>query len=182
MDQAKVLQEFIGEGNETDVFVIARYIEAHIAENWESVLEQNRAKLLDVYNRLGDEAYGTYLSLLFRPVHKQLKANGLRPLPLLPGKFDISREWGVAEQNDEQRWIWSTIKREDGESLGTIVTIVYHDHTQFRLPRKPEILALTETGKNDVVEALSLRSEDFKNAREAKIEIAEYLASLENQS
>jgi hypothetical protein len=105
----------------------------------------------------------------------------LRAEPQLAGDFEISREWGRADQTDQQRWMWSTIHSADGEPLGTIVTKFYHDHTQFRIPRAPQILGLTETGKENVVEALSKRSAKFKNSREASIEIAEYLASLEAQ-
>ncbi|WP_371681648.1 hypothetical protein [Chroococcidiopsis sp. TS-821] len=42
-------------------------------------------------------------------------------------------------------------------------------------------MALTEASKEAVVEALSQRSTDFKNALEFQIEYAEYLRSLENQ-
>ncbi|HXV98187.1 MAG TPA: DUF6022 family protein [Anaerolineae bacterium] len=168
------------DNKERDIHAIGRYIQAHIAENWQVVLETRHDKLLDAYNRAGDMAYGTYLDLLFRPVHKQLKQAGLRPKPRLPGDFDISREWGRLDETDQQRWMWSTIHSIEGEALGTIVTIVFHDHTQFRIPRQPQIIALAETSQQAVVEALSRRSADFKNAREAKIEIAEYLRSLES--
>lgn len=77
--------------------------------------------------------------------------------------------------------MWSTIEQQDGSPLGTIVTITFHDHTQFRLPRAPQIIALTEVGEEAVVAALSARSADFRTAREARIEIAEYLQSLESQ-
>jgi hypothetical protein len=166
---------------ERDIHAVGRYIENHIAENWQVVLETRHDKLLDAYNRAGDMAYGTYLDLLFRPIHKGLKQAGLRPKPRLPGDFEISREWGKQDETDQQRWMWSIIQATEGEALGTIVTIVYHDHTQFRIPRPPQIIALTQTSQEAVVEALSRRSTDFKNAREAKIEIAEYLRSLENQ-
>jgi hypothetical protein len=127
-------------------------------------------------------AYGTYLTLLFRPIHRQLKLAGLTPKPRFPGDFNISREWGVADETDQQRWMWSTVVAADGTALGTIVTVVFHDHTQFRLPRPPQIIALAETGKEAVIAVLSQRSDDFRNAREATIEIAEYLASLQGQS
>jgi hypothetical protein len=162
-----------------DIFELGREIEAHIVENWEKLLEKNQAKLLDAYERAGDMAYGTYLDLLFRPVHKQFRKAGIRPKPRLPGNFDISREWGVPEANDEQRWMWSTIVGADGEPMGTLVTIVYHDHTQFRIPRQPQLIALAETGKEAVVEALSQRSEEFKNALEFTIEYELYMKSLE---
>jgi hypothetical protein len=179
MMQAKSTQKAIQAGS--DIFTLGQMIEAHIAKNWHLLFEKNRAKLLDAYQRAGDMAYGTYLNLLFRPVHSQLKAAGLRPLPPLPGDFDISREWGVPGETDQQRWMWSTIQREDGEAIGTIVTITHHDHTQFRIPRQPQIIALAEIGKEAVVEALSQRSEDFKNTLEFTLEYALYLKRLEDQ-
>ncbi len=69
-----------------------------------------------------------------------------------------------------------------GEEIGTIVTIIFHDHTQFRLPRQPQIIALAQTSKDAVVEVLSDRSTDFKNALEFQIEYAEYLRRLEKMS
>lgn len=182
MTRVKSLREVLSESKAGAIFALARHIEEQIAGNWQTLLHKKSDKLLDAYNRAGDMAYGTYLNLLFRPVHKQLEQAGLRPAPQLPGDFDISREWGVQEETDQQRWMWSTINSAGGAPLGTIVTIVFHDHTRFRIPRQPHVIALTETGKEAVVEALSRRSADFKNAREAKLEIEEYLRSLESQS
>jgi hypothetical protein len=166
---------------ETDLQTVARYIEGHITANWQEVLETRHAKLMDAYNRGGDMAYGTYCELLFRPVHRQLQQAGLRALPKLPGDFDISREWGNASETDQQRWMWSTIARTDGAALGTIITKFFHDHTQFRVPRAPQVFSITETGKDAVVKALARRSADFARAREASIEIAEYLESLKSK-
>ena len=174
--------QIVFSGNkEKDMHALAQYIEGHITENWQTLLQKNRDKLLDAYNRAGDMAYGTYLNLLFQPVHKQLKKAGLRPEPRFPGDFDISREWGNADESDQQRWMWSTIYSAEGEPLGTIVTITFHDHTQFHLPRQPQVIALTETSKEAVVEALSHRSADFKKALEFKIEYEQYLRNLQSQ-
>lgn len=126
-------------------------------------------------------AYGTHLTLLFSPIHRQLRSAGLHATPSLPGDFAISREWGVPTQDDEQRWMWSTIEASDGTALASIVTLTFHDHTRFRLPRAPQIIALTDVGKEAVVAALSRRSANFGAAREASIEIAEYLQRLEQQ-
>ena len=163
---------------ERDIHAIGRFIEDQIVATWETVLKKNAAKLADAYAKGGDMAYGTYLTLLFRPIHKQLREAGMTAKPRFPGNFQISREWGQADETDQQRWMWSTVNAATGGSLGTIVTIVFHDHTRFRLPRPPQIIALAETGKEAVVEALAHRSDDFRNAREASIEIAEYLQSL----
>lgn len=160
----------------TDIFTIGRDIESYVRGEWKEILEENRDKLADAYQRAGDMAYGTYLDLLFRPVHRWLRESGLRASPKLPGDFEISREWGQADETDQQRWMWSAIETAEGVPLGTIVTITYHDHTGFRVPRAPGILALAETG-GCVVAALSARSADFAAAREASVEIAEYLAT-----
>ena len=69
----------------------------------------------------------------------------------------------------------------EGESLGTIVTITFHDYTQFRVPQKPQVIAWTQISQEAVVEAFSHRSADFKNAREAKIEVEEYMRNLQSQ-
>jgi len=176
MEQAQSTPAIVaGQG----IHTIARAIEAHIAAHWEALLHEHDEKLRDAYAKAGDMAYGTYLTLLFSPVHRQLRSAGLHAAPSLPGDFEISREWGVPTQNDEQRWMWSTIETLDGVALGTIVTLTFHDHTRFRLPRAPQIIALTEVGKDAVVAALSQRSVNFGAAREASIEIAEYLQSLE---
>ena len=173
------LQEFLVANQQRDILAIARYIEAHIALNWQTLIHKNIDKLVGVFNKAGDMAYGMYLGWLFLPIHKQLKQAQLRPEPKFPGDFNISREWGNQEQTDQQRWMWSTIESTAGKSVGTIVTITFHDHTQFRIPQKPQIIALTETSKEAVVEALSQRSVEFKNALEFQIEYADYFQSLE---
>jgi hypothetical protein len=173
------LQKSLVENKQIDIFAIAQHIENHIAANWQTVLQKHQDKLLRGFNKAGDMAYGAYLNFLFRPIHQQLKQVGLRPNPRFPGDFNISREWGNPEETNQQRWMWSTIESTAGELLGTIVTITFHDHTQFRIPQKPQIIALTETSKEAVVEALSHHSLDFKNAVEFQIEYAAYLQSTE---
>ncbi|MBW7453718.1 DUF6022 family protein [Paenibacillus sepulcri] len=175
MTQAKPLKEILQESRGNRIDAIAQYIVEYIDGNWQAVLRNNAEQLLKAYNEAGDMAYGTYLNLLYLPVHKQFKEAGIRPEPRLPGEFDISREWGNAEETDQQRWMWSSIHTQDGEALGTIVTIVHHDHTRFHIPRKPGMIALIETAKADVTSALSLLSEDFRHAQEFTVEYAEYL-------
>ena len=67
----------------------------------------------------------------------------------------------------------------NGAPLGTLVTIIYHDHTQFRLPRPPHLFALAEVGEEAVVAALSARSAEFRRALPFTEEYALYLQSLE---
>lgn len=164
-----------------DIFGLANYVDGFVDTTWEDVLRDKHDKLMDAYTRAGDMAYGTYLDILFIPIEKQFKQAGLKLDPGLPGDFNISREWGNADETDQQRWFWCTVVAKEGGPIGTLVTIVYHDHTQFRLPRRPHTFGLAESGKDAVVAALSQRSDDFRNAREASVEIAEYLQRLEAQ-
>lgn len=163
------------ESEKSDIHALGRAIERRVEENWQALLEGKMDRLLHVYERAGDMAYGAYADLLFKPVHQALRQAGLRATPKLPGEFDISREWGNADESDQQRWMWSTIRLLKGKPLGTIVTIIFHDHTRFRLPRQPRIISLEEVGKEAVAEALSNRSDDFRKALEFTIEYAEYL-------
>jgi hypothetical protein len=178
MDSSQII---LSNNQNRDIHAIGRYIENHIAQNWQTLLQKNKDKLLDAFKKAGDMAYGAYCYKLFRPVHQQFKQHRLYPLPWFPGDFNISREWGNLDQSNQQRWMWSKIASMEGKEIGTIVTIIFHDHNQFRLPRQPQIIALTETSKDAVVEVLSARSTDFKNAQEFQIEYAEYLRSLENR-
>ncbi|WP_028612346.1 DUF6022 family protein [Paenibacillus harenae] len=174
------MQQIVLDGSgEARIKSIARYIEEHISYNWETVLVNHRDKLLKAYEEAGDVAYGTYLNLLFLPIHRQFKEAGLNPEPRFPGNFDISREWGNEQQDNQQRWMWSTIYGPHQEPIGTIVTVVFHDHTQFQVPRQPEILALKEVGKEAVVEALTALSPEFAQALEFTVEYELYLQSLE---
>lgn len=170
------LQAFFAENQSSDIHTIARYIQRYINENWETVYQDCREEMVARYDDIGDSVYGIYGSRLFRHIHDQFKEARLRATPRLPGSFTISREWGL--EDDRQRWMWSKIATADGAALGTIVTVFFHDHLQIRIPRAFQVIALEETTKRDVVKTLSLLSPDFKDALEAKIEIAQYLASL----
>jgi hypothetical protein len=168
------LQAFFEAQQARDILTLGRYIEQHVAEQWEPVFLSNRNEMVARYDEIGDSVYGMYGTRLFRPIHDQLRLVGLKATPRLPGRFDTSREWGD-DETDRQRWMWSKItSTEDGAGFGSIAIAFYHDHEQIRIPRPFRIIALSETSKNDVVKALSALSEDFKNALEARIEYAQY--------
>src|SRR5690606_23216353 len=103
----------------------------------------------------------------------------IRAVPPLPGDFDISREWGNEDESDQQRWMWSEIYAKDGTAIGTLVLIVYHDHTRFRVPRNPDVIALSEVACADVIKELSKLSPDFARALPFTEEYERYLRSLE---
>lgn len=171
----------LAEGAENAIHKLGQFIDAHIELNWQSILSSHADKLKRAYEEAGDMAYGTYLNLLLNSINKEMKENGLRAEPRLPGDFDISREWGNEDESDQQRWMWSSIYDKSGEPLGTIVLQVYHDHTQFRLPRRPGVLALTVIAKEEVVEALTGLSVSFGQALEFTEEYKLYLESLNEE-
>lgn len=174
------LQAFFAKNGSSDIHALARYIQQHVDEQWESVYQQTRDEMIARYDEIGDSVYGIYGTHLFRHIHDQLKEVGWRATPRLPGDFNASREWG--EETDRERWMWSKITTKDNTPIGTIVVTFYHDHEQIRIPRAFKIIGLDVTGKRDVVAALSKLSPDFREAREARIEIAEYLAQLEQSN
>lgn len=148
-----------------DIIALGGWIDDHVAENWQSVLDAHAVKLADAYTRAGDAAFGTYLNLLLRGVKRKLRGAGLKTTPPLPGDFDSSREWGNDDGTDNERWMWSAVRAASGEPLGTLVTTVPHDHTRFRLPRRPRIFALPETERTAVEAALCSLSDDFARAQ-----------------
>ena len=162
---------------ESGIELIAQQTRLHIDKNWAFVLSQHSARLVKAYQEMGDGAYGLYLDFLFKPVYKQLKDCGFSVLPKLPGNLNISREWGNVDETDQQRWMWSVLKFPDGSECGTIVVEVYHDHTQFRLPKPPAIGFLTFTKREDIIAELSRISPDFSKAKDMKAEYADYLAN-----
>lgn len=147
-----------------DIFALSAWIDAQLEAHWQGVQDAYREKLADAYARAGDAAFGTYLNLLLRGAKRKLRESGLRTTPPLPGDFNISREWGSADETDNERWMWSAVHTALGEPLGTLVTTVPHDHTRFRLPRRPRVFALRETGRTEVEAALSRYSDNFAQA------------------
>jgi hypothetical protein len=161
----------------SDIKSIANYVQAHVDQYGDTLWNEHQEKLLMAYEEMGDLAYGKYLGLLFKPVNQRLKSDGFKLRPNLPGDLNVSREWGPSE-DDRQRWMWSTVRHLDGRDCGTLVIKVFHDHTKFRLPRKPEVISLNETAKQNVIRELSKTSSEFAGAMDMK---AEYEAYLKNQ-
>lgn len=158
-----------------DIHTLAQFVQQHVDAHWQAVFETNRDEILELFARIGDSAYGFYGQRLFQPVHEAFKAVGLRATPKLPGSLNASREWGPEDQRE--RWMWSKITRENGEAVGTLVTVFYHDHLEIRIPRAFRILALEVSSKGDVLKALSDLAPEFANAPDMKAEIAAYMAA-----
>ncbi len=151
----KSLEEFLSEKREITIHTIASYIRQYIREQWQAVLQENHEKLLQTFDKAGEYVYGVYSRTLFQPLQEQLKQAGLHCEPDFPGDFRSAsvEYWGPPEERE--RCLWCVVSTVQGKLLGTIVTQVFHDHTQFRLPHPPGIFALEETETSAIVEALS---------------------------
>ena len=175
----ETLKTFLHDSQRFDIHILASYSSRHIESDWEEALDETYDKMVELYPKIGDSAYATYGKRLFQPIHDQLKLAGLQAIPQLPGDLMISREWGQSEQ-DRQRWMWSEIRATNNDPLGTIVILVFHDHEQIRIPRAFQVIALEETGTDEVITRLSALSSDFKVALDMKTEVEQYMANQSN--
>jgi hypothetical protein len=149
----KLLRDFLLEQSEVTIQTLASYIQQSIEEQWQLLLQQNWEKLLQIYDTAGEGAsYGTYAHLLFRPFSLQLKQAGFSSSPSFPGSLPTSREWGPPEERE--RWMWSVVRDSQGAPVGALVVRLVHDHTRFRIPSAPSILALKETNTSAIVQAI----------------------------
>ncbi len=66
------------------------------------------------------------------------------------------RRWSIGDRRKNANAASdASCAQRKGHLIGTIVTQVFHDHTRFRLPHPPGVLALEETETGAIVEALS---------------------------
>lgn len=159
-----------------DIHTLAAWADAHLEAHWQAILTEYRPTLDKAYAKAGDMAYGTYQQLLFRPIKRALREAGWGTQPPLPGDFSQSREWGNADETHQERWMWSVVRGPDGTPLGTLVHIVPHDHSQFRIPQRPSIFGLTQVDLPDIEAALSELSAHFAAAQPFHEWYAGYLA------
>jgi hypothetical protein len=148
----KSLEELLSAQEQNTVQTLADYILNHVHEQWWQVLEENQEELRRLYDEAGEVAYREYSRKLFQPVQAQLERAGFLSEPRFPGTLSASKEWGPVEER--QRWLWSVVRREGGGPLGTLVVGLFHDHTRFRIPRSPGVLALKETDADVIVRAI----------------------------
>ncbi len=151
----KQLEEFLSEKREITIHTIASYIRQDIRERWQPMLQENQERQQQIFEKAGEYAYGVYGRMLFQPIQEQLKRASLRCEPDFPGDFRSTsvEYWGPPEERE--RCLWCVVSTAQGTLLGTIVTQLFHDHTRFRIPHQPGVLALEETTTQAIVEALS---------------------------
>lgn len=151
----KTFDQFLVEKREITIHTLASYIRQFIHEQSPLVLQENQEKLLATFKRAGEYAYGMYSHILFQSLQMQLKETGFMTEPEFPGHFASAsiEYWGPPEERE--RCLWCVVRTAEGMTLGTLVTRVFHDHTQFRIPHAPGIITLEETETPAIIEALS---------------------------
>lgn len=148
----KPLAEFLSEQGEATIQTLARYIGQSLEEHWQPVLHQRRHELEQLFAQAGEPAYSTYAAALCRPIQTQLTQAGFLANPRFPGRLAASMEWGPIEERE--RWMWCVVRPTEEAPIGALVLQLYHDHTQFRIPHPPGVLALEETETPGIVAAL----------------------------
>jgi hypothetical protein len=170
---------------DSKIAVIGQYIQNHVDENWDVILSTKKEQLEHAFATVGEPSYGTYLNFLYQAIHAQLEEAGLHASVRFPGDMNISREWGTnLEQTDQYRCLWTTLSDSASDQpIGTIVTVLPHDHTRFRVPEKPPVLFLEETNKEDIVANLSnqFAEHDFANLIEFQTHVAQWREQQEKE-
>jgi hypothetical protein len=149
----KPLKGFLSERDGSEIQALAHYFQQNVNERWQRVRNENWAELRRAYDKVGEPAYGVFASILFRPIREQLDSAGFITEQRFPGTLATSDEWAPADERE--RWMWSVVGRERGAALGTIVVGLFHDHTRFRIPRSPKILALFVSSNEAIVREIS---------------------------
>jgi hypothetical protein len=163
------------------IHTLAHYVQAYLDAHTQPVFAIYKAELKRQYEELGEAVYGVYGKHLFAPLYVQFKAIGLRTTPRLPfGGFADSREWGP--EDDRQRWFWSKMSSDEGVVFGTLALAFYHDHMQLRIPRPLRVVPIEAATKGAVIAALAGILPEFGQTRDARSEIAAYLAQQAQES
>lgn len=160
----KSLEAFLSEKREITIHTLISYIREYMRAACQSILQEHQKQLLDLFDQAGERAYGVFGRMLFPPLQQQLKQAGFVCEPDYPGDFNTTsmEYWGPPEERD--RCYWTVVRTAQGTMLGTIITRVFHDHTQFRIPLPPAVFALDVTETDAIVEALSHASVRLQQA------------------
>lgn len=135
---------------------LAEHIRQRIDERWQPVLDEHHDELEREFAAHADAAYRMYSRLLLDPVRADLEElgnAGYTVEPEFPGNFKDSVEPDTSPA-DRVRTFWSAVSH-NGEPVGTLVYRMYHDHSQFRVWRAPEVVALEETSPEAVRAAVA---------------------------
>lgn len=152
----KSLENFLSEKREITIHTLASYIRQYIHEYCQPMLQEHQEELLRTFGKAGEPTYGVFSRMLFQQLQQELKQAGFACEPDYPPgdlRSGSVEYWGPPEERE--RCFWSVVRAAQGTLLGTIITQFYHDHTQFRLPLPPSVLALEETETDAIVAALA---------------------------
>jgi hypothetical protein len=128
---------------------VAAWIRARLDDDWQASWQRQLPALSEAWERIGEPAYGRYNRELFRPIQRDLQAEGLSCDPRLPGNLEYSEErWGP--EDFRERRMWTLLLEDDGTALGALVVRFFHDHTELRLPDKPTMEALAESDHDTI--------------------------------
>ncbi len=62
--------------------------------------------------------------------------------------------------------MWCVVREGAGALVGTLVVCLVHDHTQFRLPSPPRVLAVKETDADAIVQAILQAAQQTQSEEE----------------
>lgn len=147
----KSLQDYLSKEQAPTIHTLVKFMNQYLSEKWNGIFAENEEELAAMFAEYGDRAYGAYVQKLMAPVCEPLLDAGFQ---IRPG-FHLSdsiEQWGPPEERE--RCAWYVIAK-DGDPIGTAVLQFYHSHTRFHLPQPPRFFALEETGRDEILNALS---------------------------
>jgi hypothetical protein len=146
---ATTLPDLIGRDGRT-LAAVTGWLQDQLAVIWEPAWSSQLPELQHAFDTIGEPAYGMYNRELYRPLQSELKAHGFSCDPRLPGSLPLSEEWW-GEETDRERRMWTLlVDRQEGRTLGALVTRFFHDHTMLRLPLPPQMESVPQTD-HDVI-------------------------------
>lgn len=141
---------------------IGELLETYITTKWKKVLEENFDELSKAFPELEDATYGLYLDKLMPPMFEALEKTGFTTLgdvkesDFIIGKslnFSNSMEkWGP--EDNRSRVFWIVVKDQQKKPIGTLLFDFFHSHIHFEVPSAPQIFALEETSKENIILAI----------------------------
>ncbi|SHF09837.1 hypothetical protein SAMN05444392_107175 [Seinonella peptonophila] len=135
---------------------IVEITDLYIESSWEEVFHAKYDELTAVYQRMGNLAYGTYLSYLMGPIFGRLHECCYQ----FPGTFtlDDSQEWGSSTYRN--RMYWRLIRFID-KPIGGLIVELFQNHTKLSLPTRPRAHMSDAIDLQGVVK----RAQSIHNAR-----------------
>lgn len=152
----QALRDRLDAAPDLPVETVADHIRARVAERWQPLAEERADELQRYFEEHGDPVYARYSQLLLEPVRddlQELEAAGYRIDPPFPGRLPDSVEPRTPAE-ERVRSFWTIVSSQDGTPRGSLVYRLFHDHTRFRIPRAPEVLALRETDPGEIRAAI----------------------------